>query len=71
MDNSIISDVRTTAYKEGIAEGFEIARQMLCKSLGKDLPSFGQAVAHVDKLIWEKENNEQASIDWWLAGKTS
>ena len=63
MDNSIISDVRTTAYKEGIAEGFEIARQMLCKSLGKDLPSFGQAVAHVDKLIWEKDRHEQASID--------
>ncbi len=63
MDNSIISDVRTTAYKEGIAEGFEIARQMLCKSLGKDLESYGQAVAHVDKLIWEKERYEKAALD--------
>lgn len=63
MDNSIISDVRTTAYKEGIAEGFEIARQMLCKSLGKDLESYGQAVAHVDKLIWEKERYEKATFD--------
>jgi hypothetical protein len=63
MDNSIISDVRTTAYKEGIAEGFEIARQMLCKSLGKDLESYGQAVAHVDKLIWEKERHEKAVLD--------
>jgi hypothetical protein len=37
MDNSIISDVRTQAYKDGIKEGMEIARQMLCKSLGKEL----------------------------------
>jgi len=63
MDNSIISDVRTVAYKEGIAEGFEIARQMLCKSLGKDLDSFGKACAHVDKLIWEKARYEKATID--------
>jgi hypothetical protein len=63
MDNPIISDVRTTAYKEGIAEGIEIARQMLCKSLGKNLESYGQAVAHVDKLIWEKERHEKAAFD--------
>jgi len=63
MDNSIISDVRTTAYKEGIAEGLEIARQMLCKSLGKDIESYGQAVAHVDKLIWEKKHYEKATFD--------
>lgn len=63
MDNSIISDVRTTAYKEGIAEGFEIARQMLCKSLGEDLDSFGKACAHVDKLIWEKARYEKATFD--------
>jgi hypothetical protein len=63
MDNSIISDVRTAAYKEGIAEGFEIARQMLCKSLGEDLDSFGKACAHVDKLIWEKARYEKATID--------
>jgi hypothetical protein len=63
MDNSIISDVRTVAYKEGIAEGLEIARQMLCKSLGEDLDSFGKACAHVDKLIWEKARYEKATID--------
>jgi hypothetical protein len=63
MENTIISDVRTVAYKEGIAEGFEIARQMLCKSLGKDLDSFGKACAHVDKLIWEKARYEKATID--------
>jgi hypothetical protein len=63
MDNSIISDVRTVAYKEGIAEGFEIARQMLCKSLGEDLDSFGKACAHVDKLIWEKARYEKATFD--------
>jgi len=63
MDNSIISDVRTAAYKEGIAEGFEIARQMLCKSLGEDLDSFGKACAHVDKLIWEKARYEKATFD--------
>ena len=62
MENTIISDVRTQAYKDGIAEGFEIARQMLCKSLGKDLDSFGKACAHVDKLIWEKERYEKATI---------
>lgn len=63
MDNSIISDVRTVAYKEGIAEGLEIARQMLCKSLGEDLDSFGKACAHVDKLIWEKARYEKATFD--------
>jgi len=63
MDNSIIAEVRTIAYKEGIAEGFEIARQMLCKSLGEDLDSFGKACAHVDKLIWEKARYEKAIFD--------
>ena len=66
MDNSIIAEVRTIAYKEGIAEGFEIARQMLCKSLGEDLDSFGKACAHVDKLIWEKARYEKAIFDEWL-----
>ena len=66
MENPIISDVRTVAYKEGIKEGMEIARQMLCKSLGKDLDSFGKACAHVDKLIWEKERYEKATFDEWL-----
>jgi len=63
MENPIISDVRTVAYKEGIAEGIEIARQMLCSSLGKDIESYGQALAHVDKLIWEKERYEKAAIN--------
>ena len=63
MENPIISDVRTVAYKEGIAEGMEIARQMLCKSLGKEIDSFGRALAHVDKLIWEKERHEKATFD--------
>jgi len=63
MNDSIIADVRTTAYKEGIAEGLEIARQMLCKTLGKDIDSYGKALAHVDKLIWEKERYEKATFD--------
>ena len=63
MENPIISDVRTVAYKEGIAEGMEIARQMLCKSLGMEIDSFGRACAHVDKLIWEKERHEKATFD--------
>jgi hypothetical protein len=63
MDNSIISDVRTQAYKDGIAEGLEIARQMLCNTLGKDIESYGKALAHVDKLIWEKARYEKATID--------
>jgi hypothetical protein len=63
MNDSIIADVRTTAYKDGIAEGLEIARQMLCKTLGKDIDSYGKALAHVDKLIWEKERYEKATFD--------
>lgn len=63
MDNSIISDVRTQAYKDGIREGMEIARQMLCKSLEKDIDSFGRACAHVDKLMWEKKHYEKAAFD--------
>jgi hypothetical protein len=63
MENSIISDVRTQAYKDGIAEGLEIARQMLCKTLGEEIDSYGQALAHVDKLIWEKSRYEKATFD--------
>jgi hypothetical protein len=63
MENPIISDVRTQAYKDGLAEGMEIARQMLCKSLGMDVDSFGKACAHVDKLIWEKARYEKATFD--------
>lgn len=63
MESPIISDVRTQAYKDGIAEGLEIARQMLCKSLGMEIDSFGRACAQVDKLIWEKERNEKAAFD--------
>lgn len=63
MNDSIIADVRTTAYKDGIAEGLEIARQMLCKTLGKDIDSYGKALAHVDKLIWEKERYEKATFN--------
>ena len=63
MDNPIIADVRTQAYKDGIAEGLEIARQMLCKALGQDIDSYGKAVAQVDKLIWEKERNEKSTFN--------
>lgn len=63
MESPIISDVRTKSYKEGIDQGLEIARQMLCKSLGMEIDSFGKACAQVDKLIWEKERNEKAAFD--------
>jgi len=63
MDNVIISDARTTAFKEGIDQGIEIARQMLCNSLGQEIDSFGRACAHVDKLIWEKARYEKATIN--------
>lgn len=65
MDNSIISDVRTQAYKDGVAEGVEIARQMLCNTLGKDIDSFGKALAQIDMMIIEMERvkREQAAID--------
>jgi hypothetical protein len=45
-------------FKDGLTEGIEIARQMLCKVLKKDFDSFGEAAAHVDLLIIEKEKNE-------------
>jgi hypothetical protein len=65
VENPIISDVRTQAYKDGIAEGMEIARQMLCKSLNKDIDSYGRALAHVDVMIIEMERmkREQAAIN--------
>lgn len=63
MDNAIIADVRTQAYKDGIAEGLEIARQMLCKTLGQEIESYGKALAQVDKLIWEKERHEKNAFD--------
>ena len=65
MENPIISDVRTVAYKEGIAEGMRIAREMLCKSIGTDYESFGKALAKVDMIIIEMERmkREQTSID--------
>ena len=58
MENPVIADVRTQAYKDGLAEGIEIARQMLCKTLGQDIESYGKALAQVDKLIWEKKREK-------------
>jgi len=65
MDNSIISDVRTQAYKDGLAEGMEIARQMLCKAIGKECDSFGKAVGNLDLILMEMERmkREQTAID--------
>jgi hypothetical protein len=65
MENPIISDVRTQAYKDGLAEGMEIARQMLCKSIGKECDSFGRAVGKLDIMLMEMERmkREQAVID--------
>jgi hypothetical protein len=65
MENPIISDVRTQAYKDGLAEGMEIARQMLCKSIGKECDSFGRALGKLDIMLMEMERNkrEQTAID--------
>jgi hypothetical protein len=65
MESPIISDVRTVAYKEGIAEGMKIAREMLCKSIGKDYDSFGSALARVDMIIMEMDRmkREKTTID--------
>jgi hypothetical protein len=65
MENPIISDVRTQAYKDGLAEGMEIARQMLCKSIGKECDSFGKALGKLDIMLMEMEraNREQTAID--------
>ena len=48
------------SFKEGMQEGIEICRQMLCQSLGKDIDSFGKAVAHIDMMIinMKGDNNE-------------
>ena len=63
MNNAIISEVQSSAYKDGVKEGIEIARQMLCKSLGKEVPSFGQALAHVDILMLKVEQYEKNLVD--------
>jgi hypothetical protein len=65
MENPIISDVRTQAFKDGIAEGMEICRLMLCNTLGKDIDSFGKALAQIDMMIIEMERvkREQTTID--------
>lgn len=65
MENPVISDVRTQAYKDGLAEGMEIARQMLCKTIGKECDSFGKAVGNLDLILMEMERmkREQAAID--------
>jgi hypothetical protein len=63
MNNAIISEVQSSAYKDGVKEGIEIARQMLCKSLGKEVLSFGQAVAHVDILMLKVEQYEKNLVD--------
>ena len=55
-------------YSDGVKEGMEIARQMLCKALGKEIDSFGKAVAHVDLLIIKLDQYEKTTRDWWLAG---
>ena len=63
MNNAIISEVQSSAYKDGVKEGIEIARQMLCKSLGKEVPSFGQALAHIDILMLKVEQYEKNLFD--------
>jgi hypothetical protein len=65
VENPVISDVRTQAYKDGLAEGMEIARQMLCKAIGKECDSFGKAVGNLDLILMEMERmkREQAAID--------
>lgn len=63
MNNAIISEVQSSAYKDGVKEGIEIARQMLCKSLGKEVPSFGQALAHIDILLLKVEQYEKNLVD--------
>ena len=60
MDNSIISDVRTKALKEGLADGMEIARKLLCNTLGKEAESLGIALAMVDLLIIENKRLKRA-----------
>jgi hypothetical protein len=52
------SEKEVILFKNGVTEGIEIARQMLCSALKQDFDSFGKAVAHVDLLIIEKEKNE-------------
>jgi len=59
MDNPIISDVRTQAFKDGLAEGMEIARQMLCKAIGKECDSFGRAVGKLDIMLMEMERTKR------------
>ena len=63
MNNAIISEVQSSAYKDGVKEGIEIARQMLCKSLGKEVISFGQALAHIDILLLKVEQYEKNLVD--------
>jgi hypothetical protein len=65
MESSIISDVRTQALKEGLADGMELCRKMLCKSLGQEFDSFGSALGHLDIMIikMERMKREQSSID--------
>jgi hypothetical protein len=43
----------------------EIARQMLCKAIGKECDSFGKAVGKLDMMIIEMERmkREQTAID--------
>jgi hypothetical protein len=43
----------------------EIARQMLCKAIGKECDSFGKAVGNLDLILMEMERmkREQAAID--------
>jgi hypothetical protein len=50
-------------YSDGVKEGMEIARQMLCKALGKEIDSFGKAVAHVDLLIIKLDQYEKTTRD--------
>ncbi len=65
MANPIISDVRTQAYKDGLAEGMEIARQMLCKAIGKECETFDTAVGKLHMMLIEMERmkREQTAID--------
>lgn len=54
MFQETVSDMQAQinqAYRDGMSAGLEIAREMLCRAVQVEKPSFGQALGHIEATL--------------------
>ena len=55
-------------YSDGVKEGMEIARKMLCDALNIEEESLAKAVAQARLMRIKLDQYEKTTRNWWLAG---